>query len=120
MTPPALTAPVLFCHQLPVISLVHTPNLLNPMKFENPKTLNEVCSISFNEDNIKDYMDTIYEKRYISFVGICPKTAPSKGYTICKYTNWVGMHGKIGDKNNYHMYLSKDQFYNLSRFRLGA
>ena len=34
------------------------------------------------------------------------------------------MHGKIGDKNNYHkhlhMYLSKAQFYNLSRFRLGA
>ena len=50
--------------------------------------------------------------------------APSQGHTICKYTNWVGMHGKIGDKNNYHkhlrMYLSKAQFYNLSRFRLGA
>ena len=48
----------------------------------------------------------------------------STGYTICKYINWVGMHRKIGDKNNYrkylHMYLSKAQFYNLSRFRLGA
>ena len=63
------------------------------------QTFSEVCSISFNEDNIKDFIKTIYEKRYISFVGICP--APSQGYTICKYTNWVGMHGKIGDKNNY-------------------
>ena len=88
------------------------------------QTFSEVCNISFNEDNIKDFINTIYEKRYISFVGICPKTAPSQGYTMCKYINWVGMHGKIGDKNNYHkhlhMYLSKAQFYNLSRFRLGA
>ena len=33
------------------------------------------------------------------------------------------MHGKIGDKKitaNIYMYLSKAQFYNLSRFRLGA
>ena len=34
------------------------------------------------------------------------------------------MHGEIGDKNNYrkhlHVFLSKDHFYNLSRFRLGA
>ena len=30
----------------------------------------------------------------IDFVGICPKTAPSQGYTICKYIKWVGMHGK--------------------------
>ena len=61
------------------------------------QTFSEVCNISFNEDNITDFINTIYEKRYISFVGICPKTAPSQGYTICKYTNWVGMHGKIGD-----------------------
>ena len=43
---------------------------------------------------------------------------------ICKYVNWIGMHGKIGDKNNYrkhqHIFLSKAHFYNLSRFRLGA
>ena len=49
---------------------------------------------------------------------------PSQGYTICKYINWVGMHGKIYDKNNYrkhvHMYLSKALFNNLSRFELGA
>ena len=36
-----------------------------------------------------------------SFVGVCPKTAPSQVYTICKYVNWIGMHGRIGDKNNY-------------------
>ena len=63
-------------------------------------------------------------KRYINCVDICPKTAPSQGYTICKYVNWIGMHGEIGDKNNYrkhlHVFLSKDHFYNLSRFRLGA
>ena len=69
-------------------------------------------------------MNTLYEKRYISFVGACLKTAPSQGYTICKYVNWIGMQGRIGDKNNYrkhlHMFLSKAHFYNLSRFRLGA
>ena len=65
-------------------------------------------------------------KRYISFVGICPKTAPSQGYTICKYTNWVGMHGEIGDKNYYrkhlHMYLSKARFitYLDSDWELGS
>ena len=37
-------------------------------------TLSEVCSISFNEDHIKEYINTIYEKRHINFVGICPKT----------------------------------------------
>ena len=74
------------------------------------QTFSEVCSISFSEDH-KEYIYTIYEKRYINFVGICPKTAPSKSYTICKYINWVGLHRKIGNKNNYrkhlHMYLSK-------------
>ena len=34
------------------------------------------------------------------------------------------MQGRIGDKNNYrkhlHMFFSKAQFHNLSRFRLGA
>ena len=29
----------------------------------------------------------------------------SKGYTICKYVNWIGMHGKIGDKNNYRKHI---------------
>ena len=46
--------------------------------------------IDFNPDII----NTLYEKRYINFVGICPKTAPSQGYNICNYINWVGMHGK--------------------------
>ena len=62
------------------------------------QTFNEVCSISFNEDNIMEYINTLYEKRYISFVGACPKTAPSQGYTICKHVNWIGMQGRIGDK----------------------
>ena len=66
--------------------------------------------ISFNEDHIN------YENRYINFVGICPKTAPSQGYSICKYVNWIGIHGRIGDKNNHrkhsHIYLSKAQFWN--------
>ena len=88
------------------------------------RLLNEVCNINFNEDHIIEYMNTLYEKRYISFVGACPKTAPSQGYTICKYFNWIGMQGSIGDKNNsrkhVHMFLSKAHFYNLSRFRLGA
>ena len=39
------------------------------------------------------------------YVGVCPKTAQSKGYTICKYVNWIGMHGEIGDKNNYRKHL---------------
>ena len=43
-------------------------------------------------------MNTLCEKRYISFVGACPKTAPSQ----------------------VHMFLSKAHLYNLSRFRLGA
>ena len=47
------------------------------------QTFNEVCSISFNEDYIIE----------------C--------YTICKYVNWIGMHGEIGDKNKYrkHIYI---------------
>ena len=69
-------------------------------------------------------MNTLSENRYTSFVGVCPKTAQSKGYTICKYVNWIGMHGEIGDKNNYrkhlHVFLSKAHFYNFSIFRLGA
>ena len=55
-------------------------------------------------------------------VGVCLKTAPSEGYTICKYVNWVGMHGRIGDKttvvNMYTCFFCKAHFYNL--FRLGA
>ena len=74
--------------------------------------------------HIIEYMNTLYEKRYISFAGVCPKTAPSQGYTICKYVNWIGMHGRIGDKNSYrkhlHMFFIKAHFYNLSRFRLGV
>ena len=59
-------------------------------------------------------MNTLSDKRYISFVGVCPKTAPSQGYTICKYDNWIGMHGRIGDKNNcrkhVHIFLSIAHF----------
>ena len=51
----------------------------------------------FNEYHIIEYINTLYENRYITFVGVCPKTAPSQGYTICKYVNWVGMHGRIGE-----------------------
>ena len=43
--------------------------------------------------------------------------------TICKYVNWIGMHGEIGDKNNCPKHLnllSTAHFYTLSRFRLGA
>ena len=102
----------------------------NPTNFDpdsnifSIQTFNEVCNISFNEDHIIEYMNTLYEKRYISFVDACPKTAPSQGYTICKYVNWIGVQGRIGDKNNcrkhLHMFLSKAHFYNLSKFRLGA
>ena len=64
-------------------------------------------------------MNTLYEKRYINFVSICPKTAPSQGYTMCKYVHWIGMHGRLGDKNNchkiLHVYLSKAHLCNLSR-----
>ena len=35
----------------------------------------EAKLIDFNPDII----NTLYEKRYINFVGICPKTAPSQG-----------------------------------------
>ena len=71
------------------------------------QTFSEVCSISFNEDHIKEYINTIYEKRHINFVAICQKTAPSQGYTLCKYIIWVGMHGKIDDKNNYRKHVFK-------------
>ena len=27
------------------------------------QTFSEVCSISFNEDNVKDFINTIYEKK---------------------------------------------------------
>ena len=68
--------------------------------------------------------NTLYETRYSNYVGICPKTAPSKGYSICKYINWTGIPGSICIKNKYnqhlHSYLSGAQFYNLTRFRMGA
>ena len=34
------------------------------------QTFSEVCSISVNEDHIKEFTNTIYEKRYNNFVGI--------------------------------------------------
>ena len=61
---------------------------------------------------------------YYNLIGVCPKTAPSQGYTTCNHINWIGIHGRIGDKKttskHVHIFLSKDHFYNLSRFRLGA
>ena len=72
------------------------------------QTFNEVCSISFNEDYIIEYINTLYEKRYINYVGVCPKTAQNKGYTIYKYVNWIGMHGKLAIKTtivNTYIYL---------------
>ena len=69
-------------------------------------------------------VNTLYETRYSNYVGICPKTAPSKGYSICTYINWTGIPGSICIKNKYnqhlHSYLSGAQFYNLTRFRMGA
>ena len=51
------------------------------------QNFNEFYSISFNEDHIIENMNmnTIYEKSYINFVGVCQKTAPIQGYTIFKY-----------------------------------
>ena len=51
------------------------------------QTFSEVCSISFSEDNIKDFINTIYEKRYISFVGICPKTALRSSFKLILQTS---------------------------------
>ena len=51
-----------------------------------------------------------------------PQTAPSTGYSICKYTNWTGIPGSICIKKfnqHLHSYLSGAQFYNLTRFRMG-
>ena len=52
-----------------------------------PCTFNEVLSIHFNEDHTIEYMSTLYGKMYIKFFGVCPKTAPSQGYSICKYVS---------------------------------
>ena len=38
-------------------------------------------------------VNSLYETRYSNYVGICPKPAPSKGYSICKYINWTGIPG---------------------------
>ena len=61
-------------------------------------------------------MNTLYENIY-NLLEYEPKTEPRQGYTICKCVNWIGIHGRIGDKNNYrkhlHFFLSKAHFYNL-------
>ena len=66
-----------------LIKQLDLPFNFNPdINILSMQTFSEVCSISFNEDHIKEYINNIYEKMYINFVGICPKTAPSQGYTI--------------------------------------
>ena len=86
--------------------------------------LDAICTFSFDERLVMNCVNTLYETRYSNFVGICPKSAPSKGYSICKYINWTGIPGSICIKNKYkqhlHSYLSGAQFYNLTRFRMGA
>ena len=47
----------------------------------------------------------MYLNRFSNFIGICPKTAPSNGYAICKYINWTGIPGSVCEKNKYHQHL---------------
>ena len=46
--------------------------------------LDAICTFSFNERLVMKCVNTLYETRYLNYVGICPKTAPSKVYFICK------------------------------------
>ena len=47
--------------------------------------LDAICTFSFDERLVMNCVNTPYETRYSNYVGICPKTAPSKGCSICKY-----------------------------------
>ena len=86
--------------------------------------LDAICTFTFDEGSVKKGIDTLYLNRFSNFVGICPKTAPSNGYAICKYINWTGIPGSVCDKNKYHQHLhvfmNRAHFYNLTRFRTGA
>ena len=76
-------------------------------KFDPDKTyfsqyvLDAICTFSFDERLVMNCVNTLYEARYSNYVGICPKTAPNKGYSICKYINWTGTPGSICIKNKY-------------------
>ena len=59
--------------------------------------LDAICTFSFDERLVMNCVNILYETRYSNYVGIGvgPKTAPSKGYSICKYINWTGIPGSI-------------------------
>ena len=79
--------------------------------------LDSICTFSFDKRLVMKFVNTLYETRYSKYVAICPKRAPSKGYSICKYINWTGIPGSICIKHKYnqhlHSYLSGAQFYKL-------
>ena len=83
------------CWSYKAIKYAFEANLINfdpDYNISTYRLLNEVCNINFNEDHIIEYMNTLYEKRYISFVGVCPKTAPSQGYTISLSLEGAAQH----------------------------
>ena len=43
--------------------------------------LDAICTLFFDEKLVMNCVNTLYEIRYSNYVGICPKTAPSKGYS---------------------------------------
>ena len=67
--------------------------------------LNLILNLEDLKIILKNISTLFTRKGYINFVAICQKTAPSQGYTLCKYIIWVGMHGKIDDKNNYRKHV---------------
>ena len=70
--------------------------------------LDVICTFSFDERIVIKCGNTLYETRNSNYVGICLKTAPSKGYSICKYINWTGIPRPfcIKNKSNQHLHSS--------------
>ena len=115
------------CWSYRVLKLAFESNItkFNPDNtYYSQDVLAAICTFTFNENTVKMFINTLYEERDSIYIGICPKTAPSNGYAICKYINWTGIPGSVCDKKKYnqhfHIYMNKAHFYNLTRFRMGA
>ena len=64
-------------------ALVSDITKLDPDKaYFSQHVLDAICTFSFDERIVMKCVNTLNETRYSNYVGICPKIAPNKGYSI--------------------------------------
>ena len=86
------------CWSYRVLKLAFESNItkFNPDNtYYSQDVLAAICTFTFNENTVKMFINTLYEERDSIYIGICPKTAPSNGYAICKYIDWTGIPGSV-------------------------